>query len=93
MNPKKNPHFQLKLLFCSLTDDVQLHEEAPDGLRADLALVPPRVPRPHVLDLQDPLLLLRVVDRLVAHVRSVRVPAHRQDVKVVVADPGDLKEG
>ena len=77
----------------SLTDHVQLHEEAPDGLRADLALVPARVPPPRLLDLQHPLVPRRVVVGLVARVRRVREPTHGEDVQVAVPDPRHLQKG
>ncbi len=74
-----------------LTHDCELYEEAPDGLRADLALVPARVLPPRALDLQHPLVAARVVVRLVAHIGRVREPAHGEDVQVAVADPRHLE--
>ena len=90
---KKHSHASIidNVNICSLTDDVQLDEEAPDGLRADLALVPARVPPARLLDLQHPLVPRRVVVRLVARVRRVREPAHGEDVEVAVPDPRHLQ--
>ncbi len=85
-------HAVLNALFSVLTHDAELHEEAPDGLRADLALVPAGVSLVGVLDLQHPLVRLRAVQRLVAQIGRVCVPAHGQDVQVVVPDPGDLQQ-
>ena len=45
-----------------------------------------------VLDLQHPVLRLRLVDRLEALVSRVGVPAHGQKVDVPVSDPRDLQQ-
>ena len=68
-----------------------MNKEASDGLSTDLTFISPRVPLLRVLDLEDPLVPVRVVDRVVPHVGSVRVAADGQDVQVVVSDPRDLK--
>jgi len=94
--------------FHLLTDDLQVDEEAPDGLGADLAFVPSssslkindedffpppsRVSLLRLLDLEDPLVRLRLVDALEALVRRVGEHAHGQNVQIVVANPGDLEE-
>ena len=70
---------------------MELDEEAPDWLRADLALVAARVAAARPLDLEDPLVARRVVVRLVPRVRRVREPTHRQDVQVAVPDPRHLQ--
>ena len=72
---------------------MELDKEAPDWLRADLALVAARVPPPRLLDLQHPLVPRRVVVGLVPRVRRVREPPHRQDVQVAVTDPRYLQNG
>ena len=90
---KKHNCIQLKVHPQLLTDDVELDEEAPDWLRADLALVAARVAAARPLDLEHPLVARRVVVRLVPRVRRVREATHRQDVQVAVTDPRHLQWG
>ncbi len=61
-----------------------MYEEAPDGLRADLALVDALVPHLRVADPQQPLGGVFVVDGLEPVVGCVGVPAGADDVQVVV---------
>jgi hypothetical protein len=58
---------------------------------ADLALVNARVAMLRVLDLQGPVLTVRMVDGTKPLVTGVGVPAHRQKVDVTVPHPRHLK--
>lgn len=62
-----------------------------DRLRAYLAFVNACIPRLRPLDLQDPLVGLRMVVGLEALVAGIGVHPHGQDVDVTVSHPGDLK--
>jgi hypothetical protein len=79
---------------CSflLTYYCKLNKEAPDRLRADLALVSPRVPLLRGLDLEDPFVPARVVVGLVSEVGRVREATNGQDVKITMTDPRNLKK-
>jgi hypothetical protein len=57
-----------------------MHEETPDGLRADLTLVDALVPHLSVADPQQPFGGVLVVDGLEAVVGRVGVPAGADDV-------------
>ena len=62
----------------------------PDGRRGELALVEALVGVADVLDAQLPEVRHRHVLSGEAKVRRVGVPAHAQEVRVLVTDPGDL---
>lgn len=74
------------------TYDLQVDKVADVGRGRDLAFVDPTVPVLRVLDLQHPVLRVRLVDRLEALISRVGVPAHRQQVDVSVSDPRDLQQ-
>lgn len=74
-----------------LTHNIERDEVASVGLRADLTLVVAGVPLLGPLDLQRPLLVFTVMDRLESLIAGVRVAAHGQDVNVSVPDPRNLK--
>ena len=74
-----------------LTDDVEVDEVAANGLRADLALVYPRVPLLGPLDLQRPLFVVSVMVGLEALVARVGVAPHSEDVDVAVTYPRHLQ--
>lgn len=74
-----------------LTDDVQCYEVAHLRLRRHLALVPPGVPRLHVLHLERPRVRGLDQERLEPVVGDERVPVHGQYVSISSPDPRYLK--
>lgn len=74
-----------------LTHDSELNEKASDGLSADLALISPRVSLLDVFDLQNPLIVLWIVNGLIAKVSGVSVTTYGEDMEVLMTDPRDLK--
>lgn len=62
------------------------------GCRADLTLVRSRVLPLGVAYPEGPVLGVRGVYRLEPLVTRVRVPAHRQQMDVLVSDPGHLRQ-
>lgn len=76
---------------CVLTDDVQVDEVAHVRRRRYLAFVDAAVAMLRVLDLQRPVLRVRVVDGPEPLVARVRVPADGEQVDVAVPHPRYLK--
>lgn len=74
-----------------LTYDVEMYEVAHVRRGADLTLIDAGVAMLRILDLQRPLVRVRVMDGPEALVARVRVPAHGQQVDVAVPHPGDLQ--
>ena len=74
-----------------LTYDVEMYEVAHVRRGADLTLVDAGVAVLRVLDLQRPLVRVRVMDGPEALVARVRVPAHGQQVDVAMPHPRDLQ--
>jgi hypothetical protein len=74
-------------LFLELTHNIERDKVAAVRLRADLTLVVAGVPLLGPLDLQRPLLILTLMDRLKPLVTGVRIAAHGQYVDVSVPDP------
>lgn len=75
-----------------LTDDAEVDGVADRGCRADLTLVCSRVLPLGVAYPEGPVLGVRGVYRLEPLVTRVRVPAHRQQMDVLVSDPGHLRQ-
>jgi hypothetical protein len=76
-----------------LACDGELHDVAGGRRGGDLALVPARVPVRDGLDLEKVVFGKHLVDRLEAEVRGVRETSDRQEVRVRVTEPRDLKGG
>lgn len=74
------------------TYDAEVDGVADRGCRADLALVCSRVLSLRVAYPEGPVLRVRGVDRLEPLITCVRVPAYRQQVDVLVSDPGHLRQ-
>lgn len=70
-----------------LTDHVQMYEVTHVWRCAYLALIYARVAMLRVLDLQCPVLAVRMVDRAEPLVACIRVPPHRQQVDVPMSHP------
>lgn len=75
----------------ALTDHIQVHDVTHVWRRRDLTLVITAVPKLRILDLQRPIVRLRVVDRPESLVVRVRVTADGEQMNVPMPDPGNLQ--
>jgi hypothetical protein len=78
---------EISIIWRVLTYDVEMYEVAHVRRGADLTLVDAGVAVLRVLDLQRPLVRVRVMDGPEALVARVRVAAHGQQVDVAVPHP------
>ena len=85
---KQNFHLEkLKMESAKLTDEIQSHRVAPNGLSGDLAFIETSVSLLSKFDLQSPLIRLLVMCRRETLVSRVCVSANGENMQISMTNP------